>query len=403
MTARRVLCLVATCMACSGGDPLTGLVESRGDGPVVVWDVFDTPLPDIPFPNDVATRSDPTSATGRRLNASLLAETFIEADLRRNLARLDGFGTFAPIWVRFESPDPDDPALARIDLERLADLQRLDGNFADDAVLVIDVTPGSRTYGEAVALDFGSGSFPITVETEDFYFDNDPRACASNLLFDTYEEDVDGDGHLDTWEDTNQNGVLDAGEDRDRDGRLDGHEDTDGDGVFDHPNLWSAIGGRLAAYDPCDPNDARDYEDLIPFYELATDTLWFRPVVPLAEGTTYAVVLTRDLVNESGHPVRSPFPWAHHLQQTEALSPLLEDDLLARYGRGRDDIAFAWSFTTQRVADTLIAIREGLHGVGPLSQLSQSYPPEVTEVVPLTVANGSERYLLRPETIGHVV
>jgi hypothetical protein len=388
----------------SGGDPLVGLFAGApGDGPTVVWDVFAEPLPDIPFPNDIATRPDLDSPTGRRVNASLLATTAFERKLRRQMSRLDGFGTFNPMYVRFASPDPDRPELARLDLERIRTVQRGDTQFADDVVLLINVTRESRTYGDAVVLDFGNGNFPLLLEDEDDFFENDPRRCGSNLIFETYEEDDDGDGHLDVWEDTNQNGTLDGGEDRDGDGRLDGHEDSDDDGVFDHPNLWGTFDGTLGDYDPCDPTDRRDYSDLVTFYEMETDTLWFRPVYPLEERTTYAVVLLRDLVGQYGDPVQSPFAFAHHLQQTAALRPLAEDGLLARYGRSSEDVAFAWSFTSQSVTEGLVKLREGLYGVGPFADLATEYPAEVADVVPMTAAAGVDAYLLRPRQLVDVL
>ena len=395
--------LVTACY--SGGDPLLGLAgHPPGEGPRVVWDVFDEPLPDIPFPNDIATRPDLESPTGRRVNASLLADTSRERELRERIAGLDGFGTFQPFWVRFESPEPERPDLGRVDLERLRRVQRADTSFEDDAVLLVNVTPGSRTYGEAAVLDFGNGSFPVGVEDEDDYWANDPRRCASNLVFDTYDEDVDGDGVFDVWEDTNQNGELDPGEDVDGDGRLDGHEDSDDDGVFDRPNLWGTVRGDLGDYDPCDPGDRRDYHDLITFYELESNTLWFRPVYPLEERTTYAVVLMRNLVGEaSGEPVQSPFPFAHHLQQTDALRPLFDDGILARYARTAEDVGFAWSFTTQSVTADLVALREGLHGYGPFAELAGAYPAEVEDVVPMSEEPGTGAYLLRPSAIVSVL
>jgi hypothetical protein len=381
-----LLCVAAgLALACgpacySGGDPLVGLLEgTRGDGPQIAWDLSAEPLPNIPFPNDVATRPDGRSPTGRRVNASLLAPTSEESRLRRHVSELDGFGTFAPIWITFESPDPTRPELSRLDLRNIADRQRADTAFADDVALLVNVSPTSRTYGQATVLDFGNGSFPLAVENEDDFFENDPRSCASNLLFDTYEEDLNG------------NGVLDPG------------EDTDSDGVLDHPNLWGTLDGHNdpSAYDPC-TRERRDdgmdpYRDLITFYELETDTLWFRPVVPLEERTTYAVVLTRDLVGETGDPIQSPFRYVHHLQQTEALRPLFEDGLLARYGRSNDDVAFAWTFTTQSVTEGLVALREGLHGYGPFAHLAETYPPDVQALVPMSDANGVAAYRLKPE------
>ncbi|HBQ13900.1 MAG TPA: hypothetical protein DEF51_23125, partial [Myxococcales bacterium] len=57
-----------------------------------------------PLPNDVATWPDPDSPTGRRINASLVAPSSMERRLRQEFDRLDGWGTFAPISVSFESP-----------------------------------------------------------------------------------------------------------------------------------------------------------------------------------------------------------------------------------------------------------------------------------------------------------
>ncbi len=55
---------------------------------------------------------------------------------------------------------------------------------------------------------------PVVLEEPDRYFDGDPRAQSSNILFETADEDTNGDG------------VLDPA------------EDTDGDGVLDRPNVW---------------------------------------------------------------------------------------------------------------------------------------------------------------------
>ncbi|MBI5511148.1 MAG: hypothetical protein HY903_20500 [Deltaproteobacteria bacterium] len=375
--------------ACVAGGDLTGLGKTAaGNGPVVVWDPYTEPLPEIPFPNDIATRYDASAATARRVNVARGAPTRFERDLRGHIDELDGFGTFAPFWVRFASPDPSHPELGRLDLDRIRARQKGDVDFADDVVLVLNITPGSRTYGAAAQLDFGNGNYPVLLERTDEFFDNDTRPLATNVLFETYEEDTDHDGHLDVFEDSNQNGALDAGEDQDGDGALDLDEDTDGDGVFDHPNLWGTYADDPARLDP--------NRDLLTFYELETDTLWFRPLYPLEQGTTYAIVLLADLVGQNGDPVRSPFPFVHHLQQTEALRPLFEDTILQRYGRTPKDVAFAWSFTTQRVTDTLVALREGLYGYGKFAALADLYPPEIDGVVPMSSAPGLEAYMLRP-------
>ena len=80
-----------------------GIGETEaGDGPVVLWDIEATPLPEIPLPNDAATRLDPSSPTGRRINVSVEAPTENERKVRQRFNRLDGFGTYAPITVAFD-------------------------------------------------------------------------------------------------------------------------------------------------------------------------------------------------------------------------------------------------------------------------------------------------------------
>jgi hypothetical protein len=87
------------------GEAPEGLVVGQETaGPRVVFDLDARPLPEIPFPNDLATRPDATSPTGRRLNLSLLGPTLLESTVRAKADRLDGFGTFSPITVRFDAP-----------------------------------------------------------------------------------------------------------------------------------------------------------------------------------------------------------------------------------------------------------------------------------------------------------
>jgi len=369
----------------SGGVDLIGHAPTVDTGgPHITWDPFAEPLPEIPFPNNVGTRPDRKSPTGLRINASMIAPTEFEQDLRTKLAGLDGFGTSAPMWIQFESPDPSQPDIAKLDLAAIAAAQTGDINFSDDMVLLINVSPESPTYGEASVLDFGNGNFPMTLEDTKM-FDYDPRPTSSNLIFDVEDEDSDADGVFDVWEDINQNGVLDAGEDVDGDGKLDVHEDSDNDGVFDRGNVWGP--------------DGHTYHDLITFYEQETNTLLFRPVYPLEERTTYAVVITKDLVNEDGKSIVSPFDYVHHLQQKAALKPIFEDGLLTPYGRNADDVAFAWTFTTQSVTYDLVRIREGLRGYGPLAHLSSDYPAEILSLETMNSLSGVAAYHLTPEKL----
>ncbi len=105
MRARAILLVLFAC-ACDGGGLAEGWRETPlGSGPIIVWELEAEPLPEIPpLPNDVATWPDPTSPTGRRVNASLIAPSGMERRLRQSFDRLDGWGTFAPISVSFHAP-----------------------------------------------------------------------------------------------------------------------------------------------------------------------------------------------------------------------------------------------------------------------------------------------------------
>lgn len=142
-----------------------------GDGPRVVYDPAALPDPEVPFPNDLGTRYDDSSATGRRLNFSTDVPLQVEADLRHQLNRLDGFSVNGWISVEFDAP---------IDLET-AD---------SDGVKLIDVTPGSPDFGREVPLDFGDGAFPIHFRPR-AVFPFEPDADLTDLLLGR-DNDVNG-------------------------------------------------------------------------------------------------------------------------------------------------------------------------------------------------------------------
>lgn len=309
---------------CSSDTPNYLAMSMDGSGPVVRFDVFHKPFADIPLPNDFATRYDASSPTGRRLNASVLAgPTAWEQATRAELDKLSGWGTLAPISVSFTEPIDPEVILARHGDDLF--------DYSDDAVLVLDVTPGSPTRCDAVPLDLGQGNYPQVLANQEVY-DSDPRSKLQTLIFEETEED------------TNGNGVLDPG------------EDTDMDGVLDHPNTRDGKPGSMP----------------MEFYERESNTLIMKPVMPMREATTYAVVLTRRLRSVSGQPVRSPFDGINHAAQTPALAEL--PGCLPRYGLGLADVAFTWSFTTQNLSQDYVSVRDGLYGIGPLAKLGADFP-----------------------------
>lgn len=309
---------------CPGETPEGLLPAGGGDGPRVVIDLDARPFPEIPFPNDLATVADSGSPTGRRLNVSLIGPTILEERVRARLDRLAGFSTFAAVTARFDAP---------LDVHDLLTRHGADLDFSDDAIYLVDLETG-----EPVALDVGYGAYPYTLERPDRYFPNDRRVQESNLVFETVDEDANG------------NGLMDPG------------EDTDGDGVLDRPNTLTPGGHPI--------------DDLMTFYESETDSLIARPLVPLRQEHTYAVVLTDRLVGKNGQSVRSPYPFINHTNQTAALRPLVEQLSTLGGGLSLEQVAFCWTFTTQSTTRDLEALRMGLYGQGPFAWLADDFPAE---------------------------
>jgi dienelactone hydrolase len=337
---------------CLSGAP-EGLAPASPADTRVKYDFYHRPLPDIPLPNDIATRYDASSPTGRRLNASMLASTHLERRVREKIDQLDGWGLFMPISIPFDG---------EIDVTSLLERHRdVDYDMADDAIYLINLDADSPEHGQAVPIDLGEGNYPVVLEKLDYY-KNDPRGWLNSLMFEETNEDLDGDGVLDPGGDADGDGVLGPGE---------WPEDTDADGVLDVANY---LPGKSPAVDDL----AGRADALMTFYERETHTVIARPLVPLRERTTYAVVVTRRLLDASGKPVGSPFPFINHEGQTQALRGL--PDYLPQ-GLGLEDIAFTFSFTTQSVEAEWIAVRDGLYGHGVQGHLGTEFPAELNQLL----------------------
>ncbi|MEZ4223966.1 MAG: hypothetical protein R3B13_23660 [Polyangiaceae bacterium] len=362
-------------LGCSVDEVPSGLKRTpEGAGPNVRFDLLHKPLPEIPLPNDSAMWPDPTSRTGLRINASVVAPTAIEEVARRKFDTLEGWGTYAPITVGFDKREKDDPRPA-IDLASLAKRHRGDDyELADDAIYVVNLETGVPVF-----LDIGEGAFQYVVREKTKYWRNDTRRLEQNLMWDTVDETIDpSTGERDPKRVTASGAPVYKPE-----------WDTDFDGILDRPNL--------ANPDAC-PNQVdvllgtaseveRDRcitDNLLTYYERETDTLIARPLIPLEEKTQYAVVVTDRMVDPDGNPVRSPFDFVYHPSQEEGIKKLkahLSTSSLASYygdigGTGLEHVAFAWTFTTQPVVEDLRVIRDGLYGKGPLARLSKQFPAE---------------------------
>ncbi|HEY8086212.1 MAG TPA: hypothetical protein VIF09_00155 [Polyangiaceae bacterium] len=331
--------------ACSVDTIPAGLrATPPGSGPSVVFDLLASPLPDIPTPNDIATFADPTSRTGRRLNASLVAPTRIERAARAQFDELEGWGTYAPVTVHFTPEAGADRAAAAIDLDDVHLRMAADGwDLTDDPVYLVNLTTGVP-----VLLDAGSGNYPLTVIDDTSYYPNDYRRSSQNIVYETANEAV---------------------------GACADHVyrpecDTDFDGVLDVPDTL----GPAKQYDGVD--------NLLTWYERQTDTMVLQPVLPMDEKTEYAVVLTDRLHGPDGQPVRSPFLTINHPAQSSGVAKLqsiLSDATRSNYygdlaGTGLAHVAFAWTFTTEPVQEDLLLLRDGLYGKGPFAHFAKEFP-----------------------------
>jgi hypothetical protein len=373
------LCLVAGCAE------VDGLAPAMPASVTVKFDFDAKPLPDIPLPNDIATRPDDESLTGKRINASVLAPTHMESRVRNLIDGLDGWGEYQPITIPFTAP---------IDVQSII-MRHRDANYdtADDAIYLINIDRDSHEFGRIHHLDVGNGNYPIILERPDKYGDNDPRGWTINLPFDEEDEDLNGNGEMDPGEDGNHNGLLDADEDRNGNGVLDLPEDTDADGVLDKPNY---LPGRFP-----DRNSLKDRADaLMSFYERETNTLLVAPLTPLQEQTTYAVIVTRRILDMDGDPIGSPFAYINHTAQTDDLMPLLE---VLPEGLDEEDIAFTFSYTTESITPDWIAVREGLYELGIQAHLGKEFPAEikrmfqVKDVAPGAKFEGKSPWILNHE------
>ncbi len=350
-------------------------VTPAGPGATVRFDLAHKPLPDIPLPNDTATWPDPTSRTGLRINASLMATTNFEQQARARFAQMEGWGTFAPISVSFDAdPTYQGYSGAVLDLVNIAQRHQGDDyDFADDAVYLINLTTGVP-----VALDLGAGNFNYTLKELGEYWPNDTRVTERNLLFDTIDETRGGAVTPATFQPS---------------------DDTDFDGILDVPNLddtaacpgpdpvcddaTNALYSSAACVQKRQVRDRCIADHLLNWYERETDTLLLRPILPLDEMTRYAVVITDRTIDGRGNPVKSPFDFVYFasMESTAArVSAVINEPALAAYwgdiaGTGLGHVAFTWSFTTQPTVDDLKRLRDGLYGQGPFARWAAQYPP----------------------------
>lgn len=293
-----VLIVVSGCI--SGSSHNSGLPGFTADvGYRVKFDPLAHPNPIVPLPIDVSTALEEAAHTGRRLNIRHTAPTNFEAEIREEINRLNGFGTFAPVLVSFDGP---------IDLDTVG----------PETIKLINIDQTSSRFGQEVPLDlpldWNLSYYPVEIAPWAFP-PHHPHVLARQMLYD--------------------------------------------------PEYQGKVGS----------------EEYVDFYERETNTLTLRVIEPMDQETEYMVVLTKGLMGEDGNPVRSPFVEpVHAVQQLDYLRML---PVLQEKGISPDQIAFAWTFTTQTTTRDLEVISDGIRGIGPMAYLPEKYPPVFTQVADL--------------------
>ena len=349
-----IFCLVHGCIG-GAEDPSVMFRASPGVGPMVHVDPLTEHTPEIPFPNDIATVMDTTSATGRRLNARTFAPTQFEESVRDHLVRLDGFGTFAPISVAFTQSLEIDSVRSNV----VAPHDR-----AENSVLLLDLGKTVPYWGtRMVPLEAeNNANFPIHIDG--FPFPEGERYFPPY----TYERPP-GSRKTRAYyqgEETDEQLIFPP----------DNKEDLDGDGV----------------------------PETLTFYEKETNTLILRPVIPLRQQTEYLMVITNRVTGKDGEPVRSPYPYIAHATQLPTLQRALP--YLAEVNVGVEDIAFCWSFTTQSVTPVLEAVRDGMDGTGPLAATLGGFTPRLARVSRVGIPwleKGGNPYLLDTQLLNTIL
>lgn len=184
-----------------------------------------------------------------------------------------------------------------------------------NTIFVINIDDDSPNFGKPVQLSFGTGLFPAKIRTFSM-FDNDPNSDYDNILF-----------------------------------------------PFN-------VSKNEYSKNTLEPYYIQD--DKAGIY-----TIYLRPLLPLEEETKYAVVLTPLLTDMDDNPIQSPFPHINHILQTADILKLVEGtpSIMNKLNLDNNQIAFAWTFTTQSVTRDLFTIRQGFEENGILSYLNNNFPP----------------------------
>ena len=296
----------------------------------------------------------PTSRTGRRINASLVAPTRIERVARAQFDEMEGWGTYAPITVRFAPRARAPPAAqAAIDLEDVRLAHAGDGwDTTNDAVYVVNLDDGRARRCSTP----GSGNFPHDRHRRlTSYYPNDPHARRQQPRL--------RDGR------TRRAGAC-------ADGDYRPPLDLDFDGVLDHPNTLGAARSSRRRRQPHDLVRAPDRhahpaarscrcEEKTEYAVVAHRPARAAPTGSRCARRSRTSTTRADGAGGAapGHPRRR-----RRARTTTATSP----------ARASTHVAFAWTFTTQPVTRrTWCCCATASTGRGPFARFATRVPADV--------------------------
>jgi hypothetical protein len=348
---------------CSCTDEIPDLQRGKTGSQVFVR--FDRAAPllaGVPWPNDAFAwsrgngTSIPIFPNVPVAGVDARVATWLEA-----VNETPGWSTTSTISLPFARKD-ETVAGPAIDLANLLVVQR-DADFANDAIYVIELDTGLP-----VPLDFDKHLTSVALNRAIALDPSDTKRDSTSLLVETEDERYDSVSF--TFDPT-----------RTDDGTIRGvpiyrqQWDRDSDGLLDVP-LYEVgqpctPGERKSATEQAE-HGACQADNLVPFYDVASNRLRIRPRRPLRENTTYAVVVTHRLLDSADprHPVGSPFPQPFPPSQESTAKRLRaifsKESLEPFYGTlrqtGLDGVSFLWSFTTAAPVSELRAIARSVDG-----------------------------------------
>lgn len=142
-------------------------------------------------------------------------------------------------------------------------------------------------------------------------------------------------------------------------------------------------------------------------YEDATNTLRLRAMTPLRQQSRYVIAVTKGLTGEDGEPIQPPAGFAYKTfpEQREDVATALDALAEAVDGFQRDEVAFAWRFTTMSVTGPQENIRAGFYDEGPFAYLADEFPARISRIDHFSaeIDHDGNEYVMNAQTLQKLV